>query len=241
MLMTFALEALASAISPARSTTRIARDLPRQNDRVVARAHVDVFAGEQRVQLPLQPSDALIDDQVVPLALRGAPDDQAHRAGALAVDQNLAGLHDHGVGDRGIGHGDSRDVEIGRHHGRTASRQRHALDLAAPLGLLSASRRRAVAAGGRATPPAPAGPIAAPSSIRSLMHDLFAALRRADRLDRVDLRRRRRGGAPPAAGARRTLTAFTTGGGSGPSQTTPPSEHPHSRSVRCRADCAATA
>ena len=48
------------------------------------------------------------------------------------------------------------------------------------------------------------------------MHDLFAALRRANRLDRVHLRRRRRRrNGSGGAGARRTLTAFTTGGGSG--------------------------
>ena len=59
----------------------------------------------------------------------GAPDDQADRARRLAVDQHLARLHDHGVGDRGIRDGDARDVEVGGQHRRSAGGQLNPLEV----------------------------------------------------------------------------------------------------------------
>ena len=57
------------------------------------------------------------------MRLVAAPDDQADGARRLAVDEDLARLHDHGVGDRRIRDGDARDVEVGRQHRRAAGRQ----------------------------------------------------------------------------------------------------------------------
>ena len=49
--------------------------------------------------------------------------------GALAVDQDLARLHDDGVGDAGLVIGDARDVEVGRHDRRAAGGELHARKL----------------------------------------------------------------------------------------------------------------
>ncbi len=64
------------------------------------------------------------------LAIGVAPDDQADRAGRLAVDQDLAVLDDDGVGDGGIGDRDADDLEIRSQHRRSSRGQHHALDLA---------------------------------------------------------------------------------------------------------------
>ena len=72
------------------------------------------LAREKRLQVLLQRGDAAIDDDVVVPPLGGAPDDQADRAGALAVDQHFARPDDDGVGDLRVGDGDPRDVELGR-------------------------------------------------------------------------------------------------------------------------------
>ena len=50
-----------------------------------------------------------------------APDDQADRAGLLP-SMRISRADDHRVGDRGIGDGDARDVEVGRDHGRSTGR-----------------------------------------------------------------------------------------------------------------------
>ena len=63
------------------------------------------------MELLLERRDRLLDDDVVLAALSRAPDDQADRAGRLAVDQDLARLHHHGVSHGRIGHGDPGDVE----------------------------------------------------------------------------------------------------------------------------------
>ena len=71
------------------------------------------------------------------------PDDQADRAGLLAVDEDLARLHDHRVGDLGIGDGDARDREVRGHDGRAAGRHGDALEL------LASGRRRDAPASAR--------------------------------------------------------------------------------------------
>ena len=127
----------------------VARHRAREDDGLVGRADADVFAREQRAQLLLERRDRRLDDEVVVLALGGAPDDQADRAGRLAVDQNLARLDDDGVGDRGIRDRDANDLEIGAEHGRSAGRQHHAFDLPGDLlrWLRCAGGRRGLRAG----------------------------------------------------------------------------------------------
>ena len=104
----------------------------------------DVFAGKQRVQLLLEARDRLLDDDVVLLARARAPDDQADRAGLLAVDQDLARLHDDGVGDFRVGDGDARDVERRCHDRRTARGDLHLRN-----SLPALRRRRSAPAGAR--------------------------------------------------------------------------------------------
>ena len=145
-------------------------------------------------------------------ASAGAPDDQADRAGALAVDQHLARLHDDRVGDRRVRDRDARDVEVGRQHRRAAGRQHDALEAggrrrrglrrrtAAPArtgGVCAAAARRRGAM--HASEPQIGATWASwPRRGRSLHHLLRRALRAADRLDGVG----RRAAAGAAAAAR---------------------------------------
>ena len=85
-----------------------------QHGRVFVGADLDVFAGEQRLQLLLQRRDRLLDDQVVLRAARLPQTIRLIVPGRLAVDQDLARCDDGRIGDSRIGDGDAGDVELGR-------------------------------------------------------------------------------------------------------------------------------
>ena len=101
MLMTFVFGATRSAIfADAQHHVRCSTRCPTGSIASAFDVDRDVLAGKQLLQLLLERADRLLDDDVVLLALVGAPDNQADRARRLAVDQHLARLDDGGVGDR---------------------------------------------------------------------------------------------------------------------------------------------
>ena len=74
--------------------------------------------------------------------------------GAFPSIRISRGCDDGRVGDRGVGDRDTRDVEVGRQHGRAAGRQRHLRDsLGRAAG--AARRRQPAAAGAGAAARAP--------------------------------------------------------------------------------------
>ena len=203
MLMTFSLPELAVAISAARSMIALLETLP---DRISASSltdNADVFTGEQRLQLLFEDEDAGIDDDVVLHPRAGAPDDHAHRTGRLAVDQHLARLHDHGIGDRRIRDGKAGDIEVRREHRRSPGRQRdlRVLHRGRTAGSLRAWRwRRGRLLRDGAAPASMSATMPRPSSriTRFSTDFLFRALGGANCLYGIDFRRRRcHGRGPP--------------------------------------------
>ena len=87
----------------------VARHVARQDDRLVGDADLDVFARKEHLELVLQRRRRRIDGDRRTAAASAAPDDQADRAGGLAVDQDFARLDHRRVGDRRIGDRDARD------------------------------------------------------------------------------------------------------------------------------------
>ena len=128
----------------------VARHAAREDDALVVHRHPDVFARKELLERLLKRRHAGIDHDVVLAALVCAPHDQADRAGALAVDQHLARLDDHRIGDRRVRHRDARDVERRAEHRRAAGRQDDPLEAAA-VGRLRGGRCSAA----EPDPPAP--------------------------------------------------------------------------------------
>ena len=129
MLMTLTFAELACAISAARSETLLVDTAP---ERMIASSVALTpmsSPGKSARSCCCKRRDRRLDDEVVVLAIGVAPDDQADRAGRLAVDQDLAVLDDDGVGDGGIGDGDADDLEIRPQDRRSSRGQHHALDL----------------------------------------------------------------------------------------------------------------
>ncbi len=184
-----------------------ARDLARQNRRVVAGADLDVFARKQHGQVLLQRRNRLLNDEVVLGPTGRTPHDQADRARGLPVDQDLPGLHDRGVGDRRIRDCDPRDVEVRRQDRRSTRCQRDFLIFHRACGRLRRRRRsghrrlrrhrrrrleRGLARERRRRRPRTERHTPASRAYRrrtlqwtSLLYDLFAALGSADSLDLV--------------------------------------------------------
>ena len=96
---------------PARSMTALLETLP---VRMMLSSFIATrmsSPGKSCLKRLLERRHAGIDHDVVLAAVVSAPHDQADRARALAVDQDLARLDDDGVGDRRVRDGDARDVE----------------------------------------------------------------------------------------------------------------------------------
>ena len=108
----------------------VARHMARQDDALVVHRNLKVLAWKELLERLLERRHAGIDHDVVLTALVSAPDDQADRSGALAVDQHLARLNDGCIGNSRIRDGDARDVEWRVEHRRTAGRQDHPLETA---------------------------------------------------------------------------------------------------------------
>ena len=106
------------AISPARSMDVGARDLTREDERLIAVAETDVLAREERRELLLQRRDPRFDDDVVLSTHAGTPQDQTDRPRRSTVDQYLAGLNDACISDVGVGDGKADDVKVGRKNHR---------------------------------------------------------------------------------------------------------------------------
>ena len=103
MLMTFALGIAAFAISAARSITSLLETAP---DRITGSSVTPTFRfspGKSACRFCCKRRDAAIDDDVVMPAFGGAPHDEADGAGALAIDQDFARAHDHGVRNLRVG------------------------------------------------------------------------------------------------------------------------------------------
>ena len=127
-LITFDFDEVFSAISPAFSITALLETRP---ESVVASSLTVTemsSPGNRPRSCCWSGADAGIDHQIVLNPLAGAPHDQADRAGRLAIDEDFARRDHGGVGDRRIRDGDAGDVEVGRQDGRTARRQRDAID-----------------------------------------------------------------------------------------------------------------
>ena len=180
----------AFASSPARSITSLLDTAP---ERMTASSVTDTLMsspGNSCWKFCCSVGDARIDDHVVVLSLGGAPHDQADGAGALAVDQDLARLDHHGVGHRRIGHGNAGDVEFGD---STVDRPAVSSTRSATSGWPGSAARasrvdRAVSGDQRR------GKCHPPQTAPRSSDYLCRALRGANRLDHVDLRRWRGGG-----------------------------------------------
>ena len=103
-----------------------ARDLARENRRVLVRADLDVFAREQHLQLLLQRRDRLLDhDVVLRCASRRPHTIRLIVPGVLPSMRISRGCDHRRVGDGRVGDRDAGHVEVGRQDGRTAGGQRH--------------------------------------------------------------------------------------------------------------------
>ena len=123
---------------------RVARHLPREHDRFVRHAHLDVFTREENLELPLQHRRRRIDHDAVLLELRTGPDEEAHVAGRFAVDEHLPRIENSGVGDDRVGDSDAGDRRLRLHHGRSARDDEQHRILKSGSGCGSRCRRRLI-------------------------------------------------------------------------------------------------
>jgi hypothetical protein len=104
---------------------RRVRDATRQDDALGVGRDQHVLTGKELVNLLLERAHRLLHDHVVLDAPGVTPDDQADRAGRLAVDQDLASGDDGRIGDLVVRDRDPGHVEVGRQNRRPAGRERN--------------------------------------------------------------------------------------------------------------------